>query len=316
MTSTEPLWVKKVNDTLKHDYRVDLSGENIVNISLFPKTSTLKQLNLSYVQLQSLNGMKPQTALQTFIAEGSAIANFAGFAAFSGISSAILRNSVVEQVPNFAVSLLLVCPKLTTLDGKLIKQSVVKQAEKLRELEYTVELVNKGWMATYPIDDEQLEKLAEEYGIIQQNQDEETNPDLYKDDFDQQLRMIDEEHQRIIDDAKRDCGFAVSDREDEHIPGTSEITTESSYARAAPQYTLLDRIATILAYSGQKIDKDHLKESVLNVVENLCENLYEKATLKEEDFNGLSGSDNEQQNQNITNEEKPNEEEALGEAEF
>ena len=288
--SLEPLWVKKVHETLKHDFRVDLSGENIVNISLFPKTSTLKYLNLSYVQLQSLAGMKPQTSLQTFVAEGSALTSFAGFAAFSGISSCTLRNSVVEQNPNFALSLLTVCPRVTTLDGKLVKQSVVRQAEKLRELEYTVELVNRGWIAKYPINDEELEDLAKEYGIIEEDNgsQNEENADFIKDDFDQQLRRIDEEHARIVEEAKRSCGFAVPDENEEYSQDHEETSDDDYVSIEVPEYTLLDRIATILAYAGQKIDNKNLKESVLKVIENLCENHLEKVTLDDEDFAGLS----------------------------
>ncbi|EAX90502.1 hypothetical protein TVAG_311300 [Trichomonas vaginalis G3] len=301
--NTEPLWLQKVKQLLKKSYSLDLSGENITDIKLFPRTTALKHLNLSYTQLKSLQGLKLQKALQTLSIEGSSISSFAGFSVVRSISNITLKRSLVEKIPNYQTSLLIVCPNLHTIDGKVVRSSTKIIAQKLAENPLIPKLVNLGWIATYPIEDEEVEELARQFGILDEHLTAtHFQGDHQGDQFEDELRRIDEEHNRIVEEAKKSCGFATTDAEgmefqEEEFQDETQVEASGSADIQhidVPNYTLLDRVATILAFAGHQIDPKNLQESVLRIIENLCEQQYQKLStfadddaevqLEEEDF--------------------------------
>ena len=83
--------------------------------------------------------MKPQQGLQTLIADGSSLLNFGGFLAMKGISSIHLRGTPIERIKNYALSLLVVCPNIQSINAKLLKGSIHKKAETLLQKEDAVE---------------------------------------------------------------------------------------------------------------------------------------------------------------------------------
>lgn len=293
--SNQPLWLKKVNELLKKSYSLDLSGENITDIKLFPRTTALKHLNLSYTQLKSLQGMKTQKAIQSLNIEGSSISSFAGFSALKNLSNITLKRSLVEKFENYQISLLIVCPNVHTIDGRIVKSSTRMIAQKLAENPLVPKLVNLGWMATYPIEDEEIEDLAKEFGI----QDSHLAATHYHgaqqgDLFEDELRRIDEEHNRIVEEAKISCGFAAPDMDEQEFqeeevepePQTRAIESDELQQNDSPNYSLLERVATILAYAGQQIDNKNLQESVLRCIEALCEKNYDTLNNLAEQYNG------------------------------
>ena len=118
---------------------------------------------------------------------------------------------------------------------------------------------------------------------------------------------------RIVEDAKRSCGFVVPDdqKSNRTNPALYASSDDSYQEIEIQEYTLLDRIATILAYAGNKIDKDNLKDSVLNVIEGLCQNYREKVTLSSD--NELSGDarqeEEQEEEEEVAQEENKEEEE-------
>ena len=114
---------------------------------------------------------------------------------------------------------------------------------------------------------------------------------------------------RIVEDAKRNCGFAVPDELRSNQTNPVLSSSDDSYQEIEIQeYTLLDRIATILAYAGNKIDKDNLKESVLNVIEGLCQKYNQKVNLSDTEISA-NANEEEEEEERQAEEQKAEEEE-------
>ena len=101
--------------------------------------------------------------------------------------------------------LFLSCPNIKSTNAKLLKGSIHKKAETLRQKEYAVALVNRGWMETFPITDEELEQLAEE-------NDDSQNAAIINEDVtesvEDQIQQFKEQHLRIVKEARKDCRIA------------------------------------------------------------------------------------------------------------
>lgn len=258
---SEPLWLRKSRESLKKTNIVDLSGENIEDISLFPRSQMLKTLNLSYVQLKTLNGIKKQKNLNVLIADGSHLESFEGFDAFPNLHSVSIQNTKLAKNKEALLSLLLICPKVAKYNNKLIPRTIRECYDEYPQKEIASKLVAKGWMATYPISENEIFEIAEEYEVIENRAKESQDP-IVVDDFEQAMNEFEKEHDMMIENAKKECNFVPEDSMQESEPEPEE-------EKSIDTSQLVDRIATILMNAGIQLDTDNLEHSVLQSVESL-----------------------------------------------
>ena len=256
---------QKIERFLKRGAEVDLSGENISSLSVIPSTPLLKTLNLSYVRIENLVGLKRLSNIHHFIADGSMIQNLAGFRAIRSVSSVSLRNTPVSKTDGFLLSLLIVCPGIKSLNGRIISHNMLNKASKFDGI--CSQLVNHGIMITEDFTEEDILEAKEKLGLSQSTSiisvQNENSVAQAEDTFLQTVSSIYAEHENCVQAAK----IAV-DEADQSIADT-EVEYEAP--NEEPQ-SLLERIASILIEKGFQLDQNAIEESVLRVVHSLCLN--------------------------------------------
>ena len=294
----QPQWPKKAKQHIKTDGKVDLSGEHIEDLSLLPSSKLTRQLNLSYVQIPNLDKLKPQPNLNSFIADGSTIGSLLNFRAIQTIKTLSMKNTPVSLHPNFIISLLLVCPNVSVINGKLISKQQISRASKYPKV--CSELVNMGWMATYPPPDVlELDTLCKDYNLNSQSEDNNHNQNVeeekeeYIDHFELDLQKFYLAHDRMIEDARRVCGLIPMGEEEEFQFEEEEALLENhsfveeeeiqedltsnqeeeevwDIEEGSVELPLIQRISTILMENGIEIDQNNIEESVLAAIDSLC----------------------------------------------
>ena len=192
-------WPRKALQCLKSSSRVDLEGEHIDDLGRLGTLNLMRTLNLSYVQISSISGLKPQPNLETFIADGSQLSSFLNFSAISNIRRLSLINTPVSRDPHFLLTALIACPNLTSINGKMVPQSVRQRAANYPEVGKL--LVNAGWMAEpqIPSDDEittLCDKYQVDFGHSENNQVEEEEDDV--DHFEDILMSFYQKHEKLV----------------------------------------------------------------------------------------------------------------------
>ncbi|OHS99054.1 hypothetical protein TRFO_08618 [Tritrichomonas foetus] len=277
-------WPKKALQCLKTSSRVDLEGEHIDDLSRLGSLNLMRQLNLSYVQISTLSGLKPQPNLETFIADGSQIANFMNFSSITNIRRLSLINTPVSRDPHFLLSALIACPNLTSVNGKMIPSSVRQRAQNYPEVGRL--LINAGWMAEaqIPTDDEftsLCDKYQVDFGHSENNQNEEEEDDV--DHFEEILASFYQKHDKLVLFMKRRCGFLPQEEEEEEeeeeedFRNELEISSNGSETKLNDfdldddqQPPLVERLAEVLRENGIEFDQNDIHSSILNVVQELC----------------------------------------------
>jgi hypothetical protein len=277
-------WPLKARQSLKFSSNVDLEGEHIDDLARLGSLKMMRQLTLSYVHLTSIAGLKPQPQLETFIADGSHISSLTNFLAIENLRKLSLRNTPVTQHPQFVLSALLVCPNLTSLNGKQLSPVLRQRAELYPRIGR--QLVNAGWFAEFPYPSpEHLTDLAVGYGLITAKKSGEeqeiVEPPPEIDRFEDVLANFWKQHETLVRTVKRRCGFPVAGRSvdddlDEEIAveqADIEYSDESEASMGLGDQvgaTLLSRLVGVLREHKVNLDDENLFESVLGAVDQLC----------------------------------------------
>ena len=291
--SVKKEWPAKALQCLKTSSCVNLEGEHIDDLSRLGQPKMMRQLNLSYVQIPSIEGLKPLPNLETFIADGSQISSLANFSAISGIRKLSLRQTPVSRDPQFALSVLLVCPSLTSLNGRQISETTRTRAERYPDTGRR--LVDNGWMAEWPApDDDKFAELCVEYGVQEVDEEpaageeEEENGEV--DRFEEVVAAYHRQHVLLVRRMKRRLNLLDDDEEEEEeIDEEEEEEEEASeadsnatdtkledfhYVEAEEddlEPTLVQKLVEILKENHVEIDENDQYNSVLEAIEALCE---------------------------------------------
>jgi hypothetical protein len=278
-------WPQKARQSLKFSSSVDLEGEHIDDLSRLGSLKMMRQLSLSYVHVTSIAGLKPQPHLETFIADGSHISSLTNFIAIESVRKVSLRNTPVVQQPQFVLSVLLVCPSLTSLNGKQIPPVTRERAELYPRIGR--QLVNAGWFAEFPYPtQEQLAELAVNYELVtpKRSLEEEdvAEPAPEIDRFDAILANFWKQQEHLVRTVKMRCGFPVSgyvdddDQEEEPVAEQGGIDYSSDESQGSmdggdqTEMTLLAKLAAVLREYNVQLDEENLFDSVVEVIDQLC----------------------------------------------
>ena len=151
-----PTLYERVQDKLRRTGCADFSGQPFVNLREFGSSRIMRELNLSYVQIDSISGLQLQPNLRTFIANGSSILSLKNFGAMPNVESVSMKESPVAQDPNFVTALLIICPHVAVVNGKMVGGRIKHRASQYPSV--AARLIDAGWMPEYPCPDEETLK--------------------------------------------------------------------------------------------------------------------------------------------------------------
>jgi hypothetical protein len=231
----------------------------------------IRGLNLSFCLLSTLAGLKPLPRLTVLIADGSQIATFQNFVAVPNLQKLSLLGTPVSCAPHFALSALLVCPNLVTLNGR--QPSVVdrRRAEAYPSLGKA--LVNAGWLAEFPIPSEdRLYGLEEEFGLVPELPAVETvvrvpsAEVLQVHRFEARLGRLWKRHEAVVQRARE-----LSEEESSVETGPGQVEDDvDEREKPVPRESLLVRLAGVLKEHCVEVDDGNLYSSVLHAIDGLC----------------------------------------------
>ncbi|KAH0791807.1 hypothetical protein GPJ56_004301 [Histomonas meleagridis] len=275
-------WPQKALNCLKKSSKVELEGENIDNLGRLGQLKMMRSLNISYVQIQTLQGLKLQENLETLIADGSSIISFANFSSVPNLRCLSMLNTPVSKEPTFLLTALIICPKLTTVNGKIIPKSIINKS--IKSPSAMRKLIDKGMMAEYPYpSSDDLQDLCSRYGILTDEQQStissQLNEEPSEDDFEDVLAELYRQQEQIVQNARMSIDNnsqlteSETEVESEHSEELLEIesTDESDFGTEAVEEAtpLVDRIADVLSANGFEIDQNDVYTSVLNTIKEL-----------------------------------------------
>ncbi|OHT16372.1 hypothetical protein TRFO_13215 [Tritrichomonas foetus] len=165
----------------------------------------MKTLDLSFSSITSLEGLAVQPKIENLILDGSMIGSFKNASSISNITKISLQNTPVSKIPNYKISLLLVCGKnLTIIDGRVIPNRIRQKAETYPPV--AARLVDCGWIAEYPCpSEEDLKDLCISYGIkydIRETRTINEIPLFEEKDIDEVISKYSQRHQNMLKQAQ------------------------------------------------------------------------------------------------------------------
>jgi Leucine-rich repeat (LRR) protein len=276
-------WVKKALQCLATSSRVDLQGETIDDLSPLGQPPLMRTLDVSCVQLSSLANLKPNPQLEVFIADDSQIATFTNFISIENVRKLSLMRTPVSREPNFILSAILVCPFLTTLNGKQIPVTIRQRAANYPPAGRA--LVDAGWFAVFPYPTEKrIASLCGQYRVDPPTSDV-TVPDQAPaspkapDKFEDVLATLWQTHATLVRRVRRVCRLGGGtdsvtigdDQTEAQTQATSGTDSGASYEEPfLTEKPLLERLADILRENEIILDENDLYTSVLQTIDKLC----------------------------------------------
>lgn len=262
--------------------RADLSRQPFVDLSELSSSRVMRELDLSHVQIESIAGLPFQPNLRTFIANGSSILSLRNFGAIPNVESVSLRDTPVSRDPNFVTALLIICPNIAIVNGRMVSSRIKERAARYPDV--VVRLVDAGWMPTYPCpDDSELKEACEEFEVEwAYEEEEELVEDLsdHDDDFEESLNSFYAEQQKIVSAARRFCGLEVAEEEEDTGNSPSSPSSHASESdpeeepepvvRHVDKQPLLSKIAKVLTDSGIEVKEEEMQSSVMKIIDTLC----------------------------------------------
>lgn len=164
-------WLNRRLSSIKRSGRLIISNEPNFDIQMLSPSnyysilSLLKYLDISMTKSETLKNIPFLPRIKTFQANKTNFSNFENFKVLANASNFSLKGTPVSKHPHYKLSLFLAVGQgIVTIDGKVISKKLRKRAELYPPM--AVNLVNKGWMAEYPVPDEMRFKiLCDKFGI-------------------------------------------------------------------------------------------------------------------------------------------------------
>ena len=201
-------WLKDREREFRKTGKLDISGEMLENLSFIGSRPTMKTLDLSFTSIRSFEGLPPQPKLEYIILDGSMIESFKNGLSISSISKISIRNTPASKIPNYKLSLLILCDNLRIIDDRIVPNKLKQKAEKYPPI--CRKLVNQGWIAEYPCPSKtDLIDICFNYGLNYQEETEGKSISslneipLYEEkDIDEIISKYSSKHKKMLQKAK------------------------------------------------------------------------------------------------------------------
>lgn len=241
-------WIKRRLSSIKRTGRLIISNEPQFDIQMIANShynrslSMMKYLDISMTKSSSLRNIRVLPRITTFIANKTNIANFENFKCLANASKFSLKGTPVSKHPHYRLSLCIaVGSGVNSIDGRVVSKRLRKLVEMYPPM--ASNLVNKGWMAEYPVPDEKSFKiLCDKYGIsyseyvahphldedLQLDEDEMFEIDHIIDDIDEdfelKIKSLRDKHEKMIRTGQAIFGIYDFDDYDDEVEVTEKLT--------------------------------------------------------------------------------------------
>lgn len=267
----------------------DIEVEQITDLKV---PQSVKILDISFSNIQDLDGFDFHPNLQKFIADYSQISSLKGFSSIRKCYSVSIKETPLAKTKNFRISLLILFgDSLTLINGAYITDRLREQANAYPEV--ARKLINYGWIAEYPVpSDERFEELKQQYfpppeevqlqdfnsniSIDLEIEEEEvedydTNKVLQEYILMEQkvfLKTLEEVEEYMENEVKKipvktDILHDVDVIHKSSSKSISELISENT------NVTFRERLQLILASYGYEIDQNRASQSILENIEDL-----------------------------------------------
>ena len=223
MKTSQETWLSRKYQTLTKTGKLSLIGEKKIDLSVFSQpsiqkdTKIIKVLDLSRTDIKSLEGLPYLPRLKTFIADKTEIDTFKNFSSIKNVISISLKETEISKKLSsnkYRLSLILVCPQLSTIDNKMIPQQI-------RDIAATYppvcsQLINAGWMIeTPPPTGDHLEQLCKQY-IKDETEPLKTSSEVENSskDFQEMIKQLHNKHEQVILNGLAKFGIISEETED------------------------------------------------------------------------------------------------------
>jgi hypothetical protein len=240
--------------------------------------SSLKELNISRTNVESLDGLKRQPNITAFIADNSKLSSLKNFKAISKATTISFKKTPLESMKHVTIAARIVCgDNLKVVNGKQIPESVKEKAATYPA--FVGALINAGWQFVYPCpDSDTLSSACSEFNVEFAESDIEKirHEEMKKQDA--EFEEYDDDDDEVDDGAEvvdnfRDTLYALIAQHQEMI----EIASDK-FETAYNQYVINDEkddfqnaLKELLErYSFKFNDKEDIDTQLENAVRSLC----------------------------------------------
>lgn len=258
MNTEKPSWFRKKERSINSTGTLDLSGETLADLSWVPSRILLKNLDISFCSVTSFEGLAVEPKIDYINAYSSALETFANAKAIKTISKITLKNTPVSNVPNYKISLLLICDNLRVIDNCVVPTKLKNRAAQYPPV--AAELVNKGWMAEYPCPDEEvLMRLCEQYGVQIMDEEDLPPPSLLfmpDTDIDTLINQYKQKHDEMVQKAETKLHLPYDAEEDVQSTSTDAEVTEDRFSNSQIESEEEDAYTENQSTQSEFIDED------------------------------------------------------------
>lgn len=287
-----------INDPFQHVFqglsqsgKLDLGGQAICDLSFVGTRNSMKQLDISFTEVSTIEGLCYQPHIDSFIADNSELINFKNFRAIQNVSSISVKNTPVSQDANYKLSLAIVIgPSLRVIDGRCISKRIKNRAATYPPI--ASDLINCGWMAEYPCpDDNALEKIAQRLGLIERDDE----CDDMTSDFDQSsktetdvedlINQFTTQHNQMVIDAKNEMNEITLQDSSIICDHLSFVTDLESKGMGG---SLCDKVYLLLKHYGFNVPQEDRSEYILHILADLLDKVKFEDSQKNIDIENVS----------------------------
>ena len=144
---------------------VDLAGQQYFSLEGVHIPTQAKVLDVSFNKISDFSGMHLRNGIHKIIADKTPLTSLKGLKNAPNCHAISLVSTPVSQNKHYKLSLVILFgDSLVSIDGKSVNKSLQEKAKKYPP--YAKDLINQGWMAEYPVpNEERFEELGKQYNI-------------------------------------------------------------------------------------------------------------------------------------------------------
>ena len=151
------MWIERRLHNLRVTGKLNLAGEKdldlegLSNPKYAKELSIVKEMNLNRTSLKSFEGFPNMLKLSDLSVENTELKNFKNIRSFPNLRKISFKGSNDLGSKNLSLSVILAIPSISSVNGKLVSEKIKQKASEYPPI--AGDLVNAGWIATYPVPD-------------------------------------------------------------------------------------------------------------------------------------------------------------------
>lgn len=259
-----PSWLQRRVHSLRRTGKLSFINETDVDPSALRQLGNeiffIKTLDFSKTKIETLDGMPRLTKVTSFIADQSNLSDFRNFISLSSATSISIKKTPISKIPHYKLNILLASgPNLVKIDGQVITSTLRARYEQYPSA--CCQLVNAGWIATYPCPPhDKLIEICNQYNIPPPEevpetsfQEDEEEVVIDPSDFDKLASKLKAKHEVLLQ--RKQALFGII--EEDNFDGLSD---EDDFN---------ERVVSLFNAHSMKLDPQD-ENQILEAIDDLC----------------------------------------------